>query len=210
MTGPSSASLPRPPGPRLADAAALALEAHTGQMRKGTSIPYVSHVLAVCAIVLENGGDEDEAVAALLHDVVEDGGGRPMLERIRAEFGARVAMIVDGCTDAYVTPKPPWAERKRAYLEKLESADDSVVLVSAADKLHNARAILSDYRAVGPALWDRFTSSPEETVGYYVALASIYGRRLHGQRLADDVVATVGEILDVSRVRPTAPDAWGA
>lgn len=195
---------------RLGAAMAMAATAHEDQVRKGTAIPYVSHVLAVCAIVLENGGDEDEAIAALLHDAVEDGGGRPTLERIRTEFGPRVAMIVDGCTDAYVTPKPPWADRKRAYLEDLESADDSVVLVSAADKLHNAWAILSDYRAVGPALWDRFSASPEETVGYYVALASIYGRRLGGRRLAGEVAATVGGILEISGVRPAPPESWGA
>ncbi len=159
------------PGPRFRAALVLAAEVHADQRRKGTEIPYVAHVLAVTAIVLEHGGDEDEAIAALLHDAVEDGGGRPMLERIRNEFGERVAMIVDGCTDAYVDPKPPWAERKRAYLAELVTADDAVVLVSAADKLHNATAILNDHRAVGDAVWGRFKATPEETVGYYVALA---------------------------------------
>jgi (p)ppGpp synthase/HD superfamily hydrolase len=186
----------------------LAAEVHADQRRKGTEIPYVAHVLAVTAIVLEHGGDEDEAIAALLHDAVEDGGGRPMLERIRNEFGERVAMIVDGCTDAYVDPKPPWAERKRAYLAELATADGAVVLVSAADKLHNATAILNDHRAVGDAVWRRFKATPEETAGYYVALAAVYRRRLPGTSLAEEIARVVDDLTRQSGVTPAGPERW--
>ena len=196
------------PGPRFRAALVLAAEVHADQRRKGTEIPYVAHVLAVTAIVLEHGGDEDEAIAALLHDAVEDGGGRPMLERIRNEFGERVAMIVDGCTDAYVDPKPPWAERKRAYLAELATEDDAVVLVSAADKLHNATAILNDHRTVGDAVWGRFRATPEETVGYYVALAAVYRRRLPDTSLAEKVARVVDDLTREAGVTPAGPERW--
>ena len=195
------------PGPRFRAALVLAAEVHADQRRKGTKIPYVAHVLAVTAIVLEHGGDEDEAIAALLHDAVEDGGGRPMLERIRSEFGERVAMIVDGCTDAYVDPKPPWAERKRAYLAELATEEDGVVLVSAADKLHNATAILNDHRAVGDAVWGRFTATPEETVGYYVALAAVYRCRLPDTRLVRSLDRVIAELEQESGITPARPGA---
>ena len=127
-----------------------AVRLHDGQMRKGTDIPYVSHLLAVAALVMESGGDQDETIAALLHDAVEDCGGRPVLNEIRSRFGDRVADIVDGCTDAYTEPKPPWKARKEQYLHHLEDASESILLVSNADKLHNARAILTDYRWSAP------------------------------------------------------------
>lgn len=129
---------------RYADALQLAWRLHDGQLRKGTSIPYVSHLLAVSSLALEHGASEDEAIAALLHDAVEDAGGRPTLEMIRARFGAAVADIVEGCTDSYEEPKPEWRPRKEAYLAHVAQASRSVRLVSASDKLHNARSILSD------------------------------------------------------------------
>jgi GTP pyrophosphokinase len=143
-------------GPRFSGALVFAAELHQDRVRKGTDVPYVAHLLSVAALVIEDGGDEDEAIAALLHDAVEDRGGRPTLEAIRSGFGERVATIVEACSDAEVTPKPPWRERKERYVQHLECAGASVLRVSVADKVHNARAILQDYRAVGEELWSRF------------------------------------------------------
>lgn len=165
---------PRVPGPRFATAVAWATELHAGQERKGTGIPYVAHVIAVAAIAIEHGADEDVAIAAALHDAIEDCGGAPMRELIAARFGGRVAAIVAGCTDADVTPKPPWRARKEAYLAHLPGASTEVLLVSAADKLHNARSLLADYRAVGEDLWGRFSGGREGTLWYYRALVGAY------------------------------------
>jgi (p)ppGpp synthase/HD superfamily hydrolase len=146
---------------------------HRDQYRKGTRIPYVTHLLAVASIVGENGGTEDEVVAALLHDAPEDQGGEAILEEIRARFGDEVAQIVDGCTDTYEDPKPPWRERKERYLAHLAGASGSVRLVSSADKLHNARAVLSDYRLLGEDLWSRFNGGKEGTLWYYRAIVDV-------------------------------------
>ena len=159
---------------RFDEALAYAHGAHRDQLRKGTDIPYISHLMAVAGIVLENGGDEETAIAALLHDVIEDGGGAVAREEIRRRFGRRVADIVDECTDAEVIPKPPWRERKEKYIAHLRHATPQARLVSAADKLHNARTILADYRVVGEALWERFNASREETLWYYHSLVSVF------------------------------------
>lgn len=180
-------------GQKFAAALQMAAWLHRDQVRKGTSVPYVSHLMAVASLALENGADEDEAVAALLHDAVEDAGGRPMLEGIRAAFGERVAEIVDGCTDAWEDPKPAWLSRKRAYLAHLAAAGPSIRLVSASDKLHNARAILSDLRDQGESVWDRFSQKKTGTLWYYRALADAFLR--HGpERLARELDATVSAI----------------
>jgi (p)ppGpp synthase/HD superfamily hydrolase len=155
---------------RFEEALIFATRLHAGQTRKGTAIPYISHLLAVTGIVLEHGGNEDEAIAALLHDAVEDQGGTATLEEIRRRFGDRVAEIVAGCTDAWTTPKLPWRERKEAYLARLPGATASVHLVSIADKLHNAQTILSDYRTLGESLWSRFNGGKEGTLWSYRAL----------------------------------------
>jgi GTP pyrophosphokinase len=139
-------------------------------VRKGTRIPYVTHLLAVASLVGEQGGDEDQVIAALLHDAVEDQGGAPTLEAIRGRFGQEVASIVAGCTDAETVPKPPWRQRKEAYLEHLHKAPACVRLVSAADKLHNARAIVSDLRSLGSELWPRFNGGRDGTLWYYEGL----------------------------------------
>src|ERR1700682_594022 len=123
-----------------------AAEKHAGQTRKQTAVPYLSHLMAVASLVLEAGGDEDTAIAALLHDVVEDCGGMPRLREVRKQFGSRVAKIVEGCTDSFVEPKPEWMERKKNYLCEVKHADAETRLVSAADKLHNVRTILAGYR----------------------------------------------------------------
>jgi (p)ppGpp synthase/HD superfamily hydrolase len=159
---------------RFDKALVFASELHRKQVRKGTTIPYVSHLLGVASLALEHGADEDEAIAALLHDAVEDQGGKKTRERIRRRFGERVARIVDGCTDGDAVPKPPWKERKVAYLAHLSQASPSVLLVSASDKLYNARAILRDYRSIGEKLWARFTGGREGTLWYYRALVDTY------------------------------------
>jgi len=140
------------------DALAFTARLHATQTRKGTDIPYFAHLLAVSSLVIMYGGDEDEAIAGLLHDAMEDQGGRPTLETIRVRFGERVAAIVDGCTDTDVQPKPPWRERKERYLDHLKAASPSVKLVAAADKLDNVRSILADHRTQGASVWSRFTT----------------------------------------------------
>ena len=159
---------------RFEEALVYAARVHAVQFRKGTNIPYVTHLLAVATIVGEGGGTEDEVIAALLHDAVEDQGGLARLADIRARFGDAVAAIVWGCTDAIVVPKPPWRARKEAYIAHLADAALSVLRVSAADKLHNARAILADLRAIGPAIWARFTGGQAGTLWYYRALVGAY------------------------------------
>lgn len=157
-------------GPRFLRAFQFAAEKHSGQTRRASSIPYIAHLMGVASLVLEFGGDEDLAIAALLHDVVEDCGGAPMLKEVRRKFGSRVAKIVDGCTDSDTEPKPPWRPRKEAYIQHLRSADAETRLVSAADKLNNVRSILSDHREVGESIWDRFNGGREGTLWYYRAL----------------------------------------
>jgi (p)ppGpp synthase/HD superfamily hydrolase len=161
-------------GERFEEALLYAARLHRNQERKGTDTPYVTHLLAVTAIVGENGGTEDEVIAALLHDGPEDQGGKERLKDIRARFGDEVAEIVDGCTDTYEEPKPAWRARKEAYVARMASAPASVRLVSSADKLHNAQTILADLRAVGEDLWDRFTGGKEGTLWYYRALVEAY------------------------------------
>ena len=141
---------------RFHKALGLASELHTGQYRKGTSIPYVAHLLGVASLALDYGASEDEAIAALLHDAVEDQGGERTAKLIARKFGQDVADIVDGCSDTDVEPKPPWRARKVTYLEHLRDASPSVRFVSACDKLHNLRAILTDYKSEGERLWSRF------------------------------------------------------
>jgi (p)ppGpp synthase/HD superfamily hydrolase len=164
-------------GPRFLRAFLFAAEKHAGQTRKASTIPYIAHLMGVASLVLEFGGDEDMAIAALLHDVVEDCGGAPMLKEVRRRFGIRVAKIVDGCTDSDVDPKPPWRERKETYIRHLKTADTETRLVSAADKLNNVRSILSDYRKVGESVWTRFRGGREGTLWYYRALLEGFLRR---------------------------------
>ncbi|HTS34308.1 MAG TPA: HD domain-containing protein [Candidatus Solibacter sp.] len=149
---------------------AFAAEKHAGQTRKASSIPYLAHLMGVASLVLEAGGDEDLAIAALLHDVVEDCGGKAMLREVQRKFGRRVAKIVDGCTDSYSVPKEPWQERKENYISHLKKSDAETRLVSAADKLNNVRSILSDYREIGEFVWARFNGGCDGTLWYYRTL----------------------------------------
>lgn len=158
---------------RFTEALVLATELHAQQIRKGSGVPYIAHLLGVAAIVLEYGGNEDEAIAALLHDAIEDQGGATTRELIRSRFGDDVTAIVDGCTDADTIPKPPWRDRKEAYLTHLRQVSPSVKLVSTADKLYNARSILKDYQQVGEALWERFHGKKDGTLWYYRSLVAV-------------------------------------
>lgn len=183
---------------RFDEALAYAVDLHRGQPRKGTGVPYVSHLLSVAALVLEHGGSEDQAIAALLHDAVEDQGGKPTAEAIRARFGDLVADIVDGCTDTDIFPKPPWRERKEAYLARLRREPAHVRLVSAADKLHNARTMVTDLRILGPDLWKRFNAGRDETLWYLGALVEAF-REAGSAPIVEELARTVAELEVVSR-----------
>ena len=170
---------PKPPhlGPRLQKAFCYAADKHAGQTRKQSAIPYLSHLLAVTALVLEGGGDEEMAMAALLHDVVEDCGGMPILREVRKMFGTRVAHIVEGCTDSFTDPKLPWIVRKAEYLKRLKHEDAETRLVSASDKLHTVRTVIADYRTDGESIWKRFSGGRDGTLWYYRALNAEFQRR---------------------------------
>ena len=157
---------------RFEQALVFATRLHAGQRRKGSGVPYISHLLAVCALTIEYGGDEDEAIAALLHDVIEDQGGEVARVEILRRFGPRVTEIVEGCTDTYESPKPPWRARKEAYVRRVREASTSVRLVSACDKIHNARSLVMDYRICGEELWSRFTGGRDGTLWYYRAMVN--------------------------------------
>ena len=178
---------------RFEDALLFAAQLHRAQRRKGSKVPYVSHLLAVAALVIEHGGDEDEAIAALPHDAIEDQGGAKTREEIRRRFGERVTGIVEGCTDSETMPKPPWEERKRVYIARLSEESASVRFVCAADKLHNARSILSDYRNVGEEIWQRFEDRKEGTLWYYRA---VLDRLIQADRmpLVDELDRVVSEV----------------
>ncbi len=182
---------------RFDEALAYAVELHRRQPRKGTGVPYVSHLLSVAALVLEHGGTEDQAIAALLHDAVEDQGGKPTAAAIRSRFGDDVADIVDGCTDTDVTPKPPWRARKEAYLARVRHEPAHVRLVSAADKLHNARTMVTDLRIHGPALWERFNAGRDETLWYLGALVEAF-REAGTTPVVEELARTVAELEVVS------------
>ena len=159
---------------RFEKALVYATRLHNGQSRKSTPIPYIAHLLAVTAMVIEWGGDEEIAIAALLHDAVEDQGGLSTLEEIRGLFGDRVARIVEACSDSYEIPKPPWRERKEKYIHRLRGEGHEVLLVSLADKLHNARSILRDLRSMGPSALDRFRGGRDGTLWYYHTLVIVF------------------------------------
>jgi len=164
-------------GPRFDAALLYASQVHGGQVRKGTTIPYVSHLLGVASLVIEDGGTEDEAIGALLHDAAEDQGGQARIDDIALRFGPAVAAIVDGLSDSLATPKPPWIERKRGYLARLENESPAVIRVSIADKLHNARRIVRDVESLGPSTWQRFNATPPEIAWYHRACLGVFERR---------------------------------
>jgi len=209
MVRPESIDVDQPNTPalttRFEQALQYAASLHAGQMRKGTGIPYLAHLMGVSALVLEEGGDEDEAIAALLHDAVEDQGGQATLEEVRKRFGERVARIVEACSDSDTIPRPPWRERKERYITHIRHAPPDVRRVSLADKLYNARAILADYRRVGEKVWERFTGGRDGTLWYYRELAKAFrdvGPHFMAEEL--DRVVTQLERLAGAKQRPVA------
>ncbi len=183
---------------RIGRALALAVEAHDGQKRKGTDIPYLAHPMGVASIALDHGADEDQAIAALLHDAVEDGG-QHFAEIIREQFGDRVADIVEGCTDGVPDAsgiKEAWLPRKQRYIAHLRQSPEDVLLVSGSDKLHNARAIVEDLLNIGRSVFDRFTATPEQTIWYYEALSEIFTER--GTPIAKPLADTVNRMKQLS------------
>jgi len=195
---------------RFADALQYANHLHAGQTRKATEVPYIAHLLSVAALVLEDGGDEEEAIAGLLHDAVEDQGGAPVLGEIRRRFGERVARIVEGCTDAWEQPKPPWRDRKEQYIAHLAAAPADVRRVSLADKVHNARSTLADYRQLGEALWSRFRGGRDGTLWYYRALVGAFAA--HGwTSLLEELERIVSELERLAgRVERRTPPSMPA
>ncbi|MGB2925105.1 MAG: HD domain-containing protein [Limnothrix sp.] len=160
---------------RFSEALVFAEKLHRNQVRKGSGTPYIAHLLGVASLVLEVGGDENEAIAALLHDAIEDQGGIKTRDQIRKKFGDRVTEIVEGCSDSFDSEtRPPWREHKEAYIEHFKTAPNSVKLVAMADKLYNAQSILKDYRLIGAELWGRFRGKKEGTLWYYHALLSSF------------------------------------
>lgn len=183
--------------PRFDQALEYAAALHRDQLRKGSDTPYIAHLLAVTALVLEDGGDEDQAIAALLHDAPEDQGGMATLDEIRRRFGEHVAEIVDHCTDTYLTPKPPWRDRKEQYLAHLHTAPPEALRVSLADKLHNARSILFDLRRSGSSVWERFKGGKEGTLWYYRSLADVF-ERVFASPMVVDLTEVLEEIQRLS------------
>lgn len=182
---------------RFEDALIMSTQLHAHQTRKGTDTPYVAHCLSVAALVLEECRDEDLAIAALLHDAVEDQGGINTLMEIEQKFGKRVADIVDSCSDSYTIPKPPWKARKEAYLDQLKKSEFEARLVSLADKLHNARCLLRDLRIDGGRAWDKFNGGKDGTLWYYRSLISIFVE-YEDNYLFDELKRVVGEIEKIS------------
>jgi (p)ppGpp synthase/HD superfamily hydrolase len=186
---------------RFLAAFSKAFRLHGEQLRKASQVPYIAHLMTVASLVLENGGSEDQAIAALLHDAVEDAGGLDTLDEIRDEFGDYVADLVDGCTDSYTQPKEEWEPRKVAYLEKLRNVSDDVKLISLADKVHNARSILRDLHLTGESTWDKFKGKKPGTLWYYHSLAKIfddtpYPTLKHELRNLVDEIQTLANLME--------------
>ncbi len=186
------------PGPRFKDALEFATSVHAGQVRKGTSIPYVAHLLAVCSLVLTNGGSEEQAIAALLHDCLEDHPEKVSTAEIEQRFGRRVMELVAACTDTPAGysggPKPPWRKRKIAYLDHIRSAGPEGSIISLADKLDNARAIAADYRQVGDELWSRFSAGKDDQMWYYRELVAAFQQAGVRSPMLDELECLVNEL----------------
>lgn len=197
---------------RLSRAVGYAARIHRNQFRKETNIPYISHLLGTASIAMEYGATEDEAIAALLHDTIEDCKEQPAVktrEQILEQFGARVLSIVEGCSDADKHPKPPWRERKEAYIRHLKEMPRSVHMVSAADKLHNSRSIVQDHHVVGEKIWERFNCSKNDTLWYYRALVSAYEAcALAPSHLIKDLDAVVEEMEVIEDANMTKEELW--
>jgi (p)ppGpp synthase/HD superfamily hydrolase len=168
---------------------------HHNQVRKGGDIPYIGHLLTVAGLVINDGGSEAQAIAALLHDTVEDQGGPATLEEIGRNFGDEVARIVDECSDTDQEPKPPWLDRKQNYVNHLAEVGADTLLVSVADKLDNARSMLRDYHTHGPSLWQRFNrKNPHDHLWYYGELLKAYRARDVNSWMVDELGRVVDEL----------------
>lgn len=191
--------------PRFTEAVAYAIDAHGSQTRKGGDVPYVAHLLAVASLVLEAGGDEEMAIAGLLHDTIEDTD--TTAADIAGAFGGRVAAIVEACTETDEKPKPPWRPRKERYIANLAAprTPTEVLVVSLADKLHNARSMLADYRHLGEEVAGWFSAGPQEQLWYYQTLAGIFSARLPGA-MTNEFRRTVDELrIELDRLGPVRP-----
>lgn len=186
------------PGPRFQDALVYTCTIHDGQIRKKTGMPRVAHLISVAGLVLEHGGTEDEGIGALLHDAVEDAGGWPRLDDIQLRFGDAVTALVRGCTESDITPRPPWRERKQAYVQHLMHGSDSIQFIAAADKLHNARALRRGLAADGDRIWEKYKGGRAGTIWYYRALIEVLRRRAPGQ-LISELTRVVDEIEELAR-----------
>lgn len=180
-------------GDRFTQVLVYATQLHNNQVRKGSNIPYISHLLSVTALVLEDGGSEDEAIAALLHDAIEDRGGDKTRQEIQAKFGDKIAEIVEGCTESDITPKPPWKERKLATINKLRHASPEVRRVTLADKVHNARSILGDWYRIGDKVWERFKTGKSGTLWYFKSIAEV-DKELGSSYLGAELVRVVARL----------------
>lgn len=194
--------------PKFEEALVYASIIHSGQYRKDTSIPTFSHLMGVAGIALDYEGNEDEAIAALLHDACEDCGGQPRLEDIRQRFGDTVAEIVKGCTDTFDDPKPPWLDRKREFIARVPNFTAPIILVCAADKLNNVRAILKDFRAGGDSVWTRFHGPKHGVLGYYLSMARAFRENpAHKLRripeLVEELGRTISKLSDLAGYDPS-------
>jgi (p)ppGpp synthase/HD superfamily hydrolase len=186
---------------RFEQALLYAHELHGEQYRKGTPVPYMAHLMGVASLVLEYGGDEEQAIAALLHDAIEDCGHLTSYAEIRRRFGDRVTEIVRACTDTDTTPKPPWRARKEAYVARVAHEPAEARLVSAADKLYNVRTVVKDYRLTGPAVWQRFTGDSADVLWYYRALVTAF-HQASAQPIVDELDRAVSQLEEVVASTP--------
>jgi len=182
---------------RFEEAFLLAHQLHARQKRKRSNTPYIAHLMSVAALVLEDGGSEDEAIAALLHDAVEDQGGVKTLKDIEKRYGKKVAYIVESCSDAYSFPKPPWRSRKEAYIAHVPKSSPEARRVSLADKVHNARSILRDLRQNGEETWKKFNGGKEGTLWYYRSLLDVF-HSLGNDYLVTELERVVSQIEQFS------------
>jgi (p)ppGpp synthase/HD superfamily hydrolase len=184
--------------PRFSEALGLAEQVHAGDVRKGTAVPYIAHLLSVCSLILADGGDEDEAIAGLLHDTLEDHPERVSRLELNRRFGSRVLSLIEGCTDTPPDysggPKPPWRERKLAYLCHLGSAPPEDLRVALADKLDNIRSVVADYRDQGDGLWSRFNAGRDDQLWFYRALAETFRQRRPPGRLLEQLESHLAEL----------------